>query len=182
MIAFESTLDISPKNNNNLQRFCIGHILRSPLLLPRPLNACVWANTWDFECYECDPERYCSIKMGNKQTIFTDEQLDAYQVSVHECFYFCVISIINLLLEWGWVLCNRRLLQCPLYITQLCTLCWLCINYLNIIDINMIILYMFSGTFSVSGTKLSWLYHSISSYSTLDPLDAMLNTFFENVK
>ena len=79
MIDFESMLDVTSKNNN-FERFCSGNLFG---VLNFYLNACVWANTWDFQCYECDPEKYYSIKMGNKQTIFTDEQLDAYQVSVH---------------------------------------------------------------------------------------------------
>lgn len=29
--------------------------------------------------------------MGNKQTIFTDEQLDAYQVSLHVCAHTCIM-------------------------------------------------------------------------------------------
>lgn len=45
------------------------------------LNAKIWENASNFQCDESVQEKYYSIKMGNKQTIFTDEQLDAYQVS-----------------------------------------------------------------------------------------------------
>ena len=31
--------------------------------------------------------------MGNKQTIFTDEQLDAYQVSLHDCV--CILHLVD---------------------------------------------------------------------------------------
>lgn len=41
----------------------------------------------DVQCCECVQATHYLIKMGNKQTIFTDEQLDAYQVSFHACVY-----------------------------------------------------------------------------------------------
>lgn len=48
-----------------------------------PLNVSHREKAWDAECCECDRAAKDLIKMGNKQTIFTDEQLDAYQVSLH---------------------------------------------------------------------------------------------------
>lgn len=48
-----------------------------------PINAFQWGKALDIHCSECVQATNYLIKMGNKQTIFTDEQLDAYQVSWH---------------------------------------------------------------------------------------------------
>lgn len=38
--------------------------------------------------------------MGNKQTIFTDEQLDAYQVSLHGCV--CILHVVDWASKYKW--------------------------------------------------------------------------------
>lgn len=53
------------------------------------INASHWEKASDIQCCECVLATYYLIKMGNKQTIFTDEQLDAYQVRFHVCVYTC---------------------------------------------------------------------------------------------
>lgn len=44
------------------------------------INAFPWGKASDIHCSEGVQATNYLIKMGNKQTIFTDEQLDAYQV------------------------------------------------------------------------------------------------------
>lgn len=62
-------------------------VLLDHILLPRdldsadPLNAFHWEKASDVQFCECVQAEDHLVKMGNKQTIFTDEQLDAYQVN-----------------------------------------------------------------------------------------------------
>ncbi len=65
--------NISCENNNNHSWGPFGDLC--------PLNDFKWELSADGQRCECVQATNDLIKMGNKQTIFTDEQLDAYQVS-----------------------------------------------------------------------------------------------------
>lgn len=68
----------SSKSSQRRQTF----IVRGLFVSAEPLNAFHWEKASDVRCL-CIQVAHELIKMGNKQTIFTDEQLDAYQVIPH---------------------------------------------------------------------------------------------------
>lgn len=74
--------------DRSLQRY--KFILCGDFVSADLLNAFHWERALDIQCCECVQATNYLIKMGNKQTIFTDEQLDAYQVSL--CPYLCLES------------------------------------------------------------------------------------------
>lgn len=83
-----------------------------------PINAFHWDKAPDAPCGECVHTANYLINMGNKQTIFTDEQLDAYQVGLHYFGYTCI--------TWGHTLMFDLCLNTNTFLFM--NTLWLCSN------------------------------------------------------